>query len=107
MSLLVYPAKVSYQVMTVFKNMLEYCCECLTPRIVDLSLFIEKYDPRWEGGLLIWFKSKRSMEYEETLFYDHIGGKNVNLYLDRYGVEWMATSKWAPRVKRGNDGRSD
>jgi hypothetical protein len=40
------------------------------------------------------------MKYERVLFWDKVSGNCVNLYVDKFGVEWMATNKFGYRVKR-------
>ena len=40
------------------------------------------------------------MRYENSLFMDVVNGKSVNIYIDGYGTEWMAQSKWGFRTKR-------
>jgi len=45
-----------------------------------------------------WIRSRWTMEMKYSLFYDHIEGKNVYLWEDCYGVEWMAQTKYGFRV---------
>jgi hypothetical protein len=49
-------------------------------------------------------RSRLTMEMKYSLFYDHIEGKNVYLWEDCYGVEWMAQTKYGFRVlySKGN-----
>jgi hypothetical protein len=47
--------------------------------------------------------SRLTMKYQYSLFTDVVNGKPVNLYIDDYGVEWMAQSKWGFRTKRNED----
>jgi hypothetical protein len=44
--------------------------------------------------------SRLTMKCEGSLFTDVVNGRSVNLYIDDYGVEWMAQSKWGFRTKR-------
>jgi hypothetical protein len=44
--------------------------------------------------------SRFTMKYERVLFWDKVSGNCVNLYVDKFGVEWMATNKFGYRVKR-------
>ena len=43
--------------------------------------------------------SRLTMKFIRRLFYDHIGKKWVNQYKDKYGIYWMANSKYGYRVK--------
>ena len=40
------------------------------------------------------------MKRIDTLFYDKVNGKAVNLYTDCYGVNYMAQSKFGMRLKQ-------
>lgn len=40
------------------------------------------------------------MNYVHSLFTDAVNEIPVNLYIDRYGTEWMAQSKLGFRIKR-------
>ena len=40
------------------------------------------------------------MQRGGQLFRDRVTGKPVYLFIDQYGVEWMAESKWGFRVRR-------
>lgn len=44
--------------------------------------------------------SRLTMKYERVLFWDKVSGNCVNLYVDKFGVEWMAMNKFGYRVKR-------
>jgi hypothetical protein len=44
--------------------------------------------------------SRLTMKYQCSLFTDVCNGVPVNLYIDDYGVEWMAQYKWGFRTKR-------
>lgn len=47
--------------------------------------------------------SRLTMKVKRHLFEDHISGKGVFLYEDKYGQEWMANYPfriWSFRVKR-------
>ena len=44
--------------------------------------------------------SRFTMHYVHSLFTDSVNGKPVNLYIDKYGTEWMAQSKLGFRTKR-------
>ena len=47
-------------------------------------------------GRLLWkLTGGRPMTYIESLFVDVGTGAAVNLYADRLGRHWMATSRWA------------
>ena len=39
--------------------------------------------------------SRCTMKYVRGLFYDHIEGRMVNQYKDKYGVYWMANNKYS------------
>jgi hypothetical protein len=49
--------------------------------------------------MIKWFKSRWSMEKLDKSFYDSIDGDVVHYWIDCYGVEWMAVSKWGFRVE--------
>ena len=40
------------------------------------------------------------MNYVHSLFTDAVNGSTVNLYIDKYGTEWMAQSKWGFRTEK-------
>ena len=44
--------------------------------------------------------SRFTMKYERSLFWDKVNGKAVNLYVDKFGDEWIAQSKFGFRIKR-------
>lgn len=44
--------------------------------------------------------SRFTMEFKEILFWDRVNGKAVCLYIDKFGTEWLAQSKFGYRVKR-------
>ena len=50
--------------------------------------------------MIRWIKSRLSMKYHCVLFWDKINGKAVCLYVDYFGDEWMAQSKFGMRIKR-------
>ena len=52
-----------------------------------------------KNKMIKWFKSRWSMEKLDKSFYDSIGGDVVHYWVDSYGVEWMAVSKWGFRVE--------
>jgi hypothetical protein len=37
----------------------------------------------------------RPMTYLEQRFYDPIGNCQVNLYIDKFNRQWLATNRWA------------
>lgn len=47
-------------------------------------------------------KSRWTMKPTGQSFYDSIAGEDVKFWVDCYGVEWMAVSKWGMRVSRIN-----
>ena len=49
--------------------------------------------------MIKWFKSRWSMKQLDRSFYDSVGGDVVHYWIDCYGVEWMAVSKWGFRVE--------
>lgn len=50
---------------------------------------------------LLWrIISRFTMEKITPLFIDVVNGKHVNLYIDKYGIEWMAQSKFGYITKR-------
>jgi hypothetical protein len=50
---------------------------------------------------VMWrFFSRFSMRKVTSLFMDVVNGQVVNLYVDRYGIEWMAQSKYGFRCRR-------
>lgn len=46
--------------------------------------------------------SRFTMVYVTQLFYDEHFKESVNIYLDYYNDEWMASSKFSYRVKKNN-----
>lgn len=50
--------------------------------------------------LLKNIKSFFTMQRKECLFIDKVSNKPVYLYIDCYGVEWMASYYWTDRIKR-------
>lgn len=47
------------------------------------------------------------MKFESSLFTDVVNGRSVNLYVDRYGTEWMAQSRLGWRTLRNEkDGKA-
>lgn len=44
--------------------------------------------------------SRFTMNYVHSLFTDAVNGSTVNLYIDKYGTEWMAQSKWGFRTEK-------
>lgn len=51
--------------------------------------------------MIKWLKSKFSMKRKSCLFIDKVSGKEVFLYVDCFGVEWMANyNHWFFRVKK-------
>lgn len=44
--------------------------------------------------------SRFTMNYVHSLFTDVVNNRPVNLYIDKYGTEWMAQSKWGFRTER-------
>lgn len=52
--------------------------------------------------MIKWIVSKFTMKRKRFLFIDQVEGKEVFLYVDKYGTEWMANyNHWTYRVKRG------
>lgn len=50
---------------------------------------------------VMWrFFSRITMRKVTSLFMDVVNGKVVNLYVDKYGIEWMAQSKFGFRCRR-------
>lgn len=49
--------------------------------------------------IIRYFVSRYTMKYVRPLFYDYVGRKWVNQYKDKYGVYWMANSKYGFRVQ--------
>lgn len=49
--------------------------------------------------LIKTLKSRLSMKREQNLFLDKVNRKVVNLYVDCYGVKWMAKSKFGYRIR--------
>lgn len=50
---------------------------------------------------LLWrIISRFTMTKITPLFIDVVNGKDVNLYIDKYGIEWMAQSKFGYRTQR-------
>lgn len=43
-------------------------------------------------------RSRLTMVIKDTLFYDHVEHRNVLLWEDCYGQEWMAISKYGFRI---------
>ena len=53
------------------------------------------------GDVVVRFLSRLSMKNTgRCLFVDKVNGREVWLYIDRYGKEWMAQSKWEMRCER-------
>lgn len=48
--------------------------------------------------LFRWFESKRTMTYKGQAFLDHISGRMVNYYEDKFGDTYMANQKYGFRV---------
>lgn len=46
-----------------------------------------------------WIISRLTMKFIRRLFYDHIEGRVVNQYKDKYGQYYMAFYKYGFRVK--------
>lgn len=44
--------------------------------------------------------SRFTMKYERSLFSDNVNDRVVNLYVDKFGAEWMAHNKFGFRVRR-------
>lgn len=44
--------------------------------------------------------SRFTMNYVHPLFTDVVNNRPVNLYIDKYGTEWMAQSKWGFRTEK-------
>jgi hypothetical protein len=44
--------------------------------------------------------SRVTMQKVKSLFTDVVNGKTVYLYVDKYGIEWMAQSKIGLRCRR-------
>ena len=49
--------------------------------------------------MINWVKSRWSMKPNGISFYDSINRDVVRHWVDCYGSEWMAVSKWGFRVK--------
>ena len=49
---------------------------------------------------IIWLASRMSMTYVRNLFFDKVNGRVVKLYVDCFGDEYMAQSKYGFRVKK-------
>lgn len=50
---------------------------------------------------VMWrFFSRITMRKVTSLFMDVVNGQVVNLYVDKYGIEWMAQSKFGFRCRR-------
>lgn len=45
-------------------------------------------------------KSFFTMKRKHCLFIDSVSGDEVFLYIDCFGVEWMASYFWTDRIKR-------
>ena len=52
-------------------------------------------------NIVVWFLSRLTMKNTgRGLFVDKVNGRKVWLYIDKYGKEWMAQSKWEMRCAR-------
>ena len=53
------------------------------------------------ADVVVRFLSRLSMKNTgRCLFVDKVNGREVWLYTDKYGKEWMAQSKWEMRCER-------
>lgn len=59
-------------------------------------------EPQHDAKLpVMWrFFSRITMRKVTSLFMDVVNGQVVNLYVDKYGIEWMAQSKFGSRCRR-------
>lgn len=48
---------------------------------------------------IYWIRSRRTMKYQYDLFMDVVNTRQVRLYIDCFGVKWMAQSQWEMRCK--------
>lgn len=63
-------------------------------------------NPRWQPkntNILRRIRSKFTMKYMDTLFRDKVNGRLVNKYVDAFGTEWMAQSKFGYRIPYNNE----
>ena len=52
-------------------------------------------------NVVVRFLSRLTMKNTgRCLFVDKVNGREVWLYLDKYGEEWLAQSKWGMRCER-------
>jgi hypothetical protein len=47
-----------------------------------------------------WFKSRWSMKPTGNSFYDSVSGNVIHYWVDCYGKEWMAVSRWGYRITK-------
>ena len=63
---------------------------------------MKAYEKAWSiDVVVVRFLSRLSMKNTgRCLFVDKVNGREVWLYTDKYGKEWMAQSKWGMRCER-------